>query len=162
MTCFYEKKAKKKFFFLRKKIQNGRLKKTTFFKIANSQNFFAKISQIGPWVSRIDWCEGHWWGSMYVVSRLSDISSKTAKKHKKGIFSLYQSLCRTASRPYTLSHINTLRINQSYSSKDQSVKFSRKNFENWRSVFLILPFWFFSQKKTFLLHSHENQSKFIW
>jgi hypothetical protein len=37
-----------------KKIQNGRLKKTEFFKIANSQNFFAKISQIGPWVSRID------------------------------------------------------------------------------------------------------------
>jgi hypothetical protein len=37
-----------------KKIQNGRLKKTEFFKIANSQKFFAKISQIGPWVSRID------------------------------------------------------------------------------------------------------------
>ena len=40
----------KKLFFLEKKIQNGRLKKTEFFKIANSQ----KISQIGPWVSRID------------------------------------------------------------------------------------------------------------
>ena len=48
LTCFHEEKAKKK------KIQNGRLKKTTFFKIANSQNFFAKISQIGSWVSRID------------------------------------------------------------------------------------------------------------
>ena len=33
--------------------------KWPFFKIANSQNFFAKISQIGPWISRIDWCEGH-------------------------------------------------------------------------------------------------------
>ena len=30
------------------------LKKTEFFKIANSQKFFAKISKIGPWISRID------------------------------------------------------------------------------------------------------------
>ena len=45
---------KKNFFFSKKKIQNGRLKKSSFFKIANSQNFFTKISQIGPWVSRID------------------------------------------------------------------------------------------------------------
>jgi len=42
------------FFFEKKKIQNGRLKKSAFFKIANSQKFFAKISQIRPWVSRID------------------------------------------------------------------------------------------------------------
>ena len=28
--------------------------KWPFFKIANSQKNFAKISQIGPWVSRID------------------------------------------------------------------------------------------------------------
>ena len=39
---------------LQKKIQNGRFKKTEIFKIANSQKNFAKISQIGPWVSRID------------------------------------------------------------------------------------------------------------
>ena len=44
----------KKIFFFEKKIQNGRLKKTEFFKIANSQKNFVKISQIGPWVSRID------------------------------------------------------------------------------------------------------------
>jgi hypothetical protein len=36
-----------------KKIQNGRLKKTEIFKIANSQSFFSEIYQIGPWVSRI-------------------------------------------------------------------------------------------------------------
>jgi hypothetical protein len=51
---FLWEKSKKNFFFLKYKIQNGRLKKIKFFKIANSQNFFAKISQIGPWVSRID------------------------------------------------------------------------------------------------------------
>ena len=44
----------KKIFFFEKKIQNGRLKKSSFFKIANSQNFFTKISQMGPWVSRIE------------------------------------------------------------------------------------------------------------
>ena len=33
-------------------------KKSSFFKIANSQNFFAKISQMGPWVSRIECVKG--------------------------------------------------------------------------------------------------------
>ena len=51
--------SKKKFFFLKKKIQNGRLKKSTFFKIANSERKILKISWIGPWVSRIEWCKGH-------------------------------------------------------------------------------------------------------
>ena len=31
-----------------------RLKKNEFFKIANSQKMFAKISEIGSWISRID------------------------------------------------------------------------------------------------------------
>ena len=52
--------------------QNGRLKKTEFFKIAISQNFFVKISQIGPCVSRIDWCEGHWCGSTYMALNPTD------------------------------------------------------------------------------------------
>ena len=34
--------------------KNGRIFKMAFFKIANSQNFFVKISQIRHWVSRID------------------------------------------------------------------------------------------------------------
>ena len=76
------------FFFLEKKNQVSGHKKNAFFKVANSQNNFAKLSQIGPWVSRIGWCKGHWWGSTYVAVRLSDISSKTAKKHKNSIFSL--------------------------------------------------------------------------
>ena len=89
LSWFSWKWSKKNIFFFEKKIQNGRLKKSSFFKIPNSQNFFVKISQIGPWVSRIAWCEGHWSGSTYMVVRLSDISSKTAKKHKKSIFSLF-------------------------------------------------------------------------
>ena len=106
--------SKKKFFFFEKKIQNGRLKKSSFFKIANSQNFFAKISEIGPWVSRIEWCEGHRCSSMYMAVRLSDKSSKTAKKCIFGTFWLFLSFCRTASRPHTLSYIDALRIIQSY------------------------------------------------
>ena len=35
---------------------------------------FVKISWIGPWISRIDWCKGHWCGLTYMVVRLSSIS----------------------------------------------------------------------------------------
>ena len=70
--------SKKINIFFEKKIQNGRLKKTEFFKIANSQIFFLKISWIGPWVNRIDWCKGHWFCSTNVAVRLADISSKMA------------------------------------------------------------------------------------
>ena len=85
-----------------------------FFKIANSQYFFVKLFWIGPWVSRIEWCEGHWSGSTYMAVRLFDICSKTGKIHKKCNFCLFWSICQTASRPYRLSKINALRIIQSY------------------------------------------------
>ena len=78
MTCFHGNEAKKKKK-IKKKIQNGRLKKTTCFKIANSQYFFLKILWIGSWVSRIDWCEGQRCSSRYMAVRLSDISPKTGK-----------------------------------------------------------------------------------
>ena len=97
-----------------KKIQNGRLKKTEFFNFVKSWANSAKISWIRPWVSRIEWCEGHWFCSTYMAVRLSDICSKTGKKHKKCIFCLFWSMCQTASRPYRLSKINALRIIQSY------------------------------------------------
>ena len=97
----------------KKKFKMADSKKSSFFKIANSQNFFAKISWIGPWVSRIDWCEGHWCDLTYVVVRLSDICSKTGKKYFC-VFRLFLSLCRTASWPYKLNQINALRIMQSY------------------------------------------------
>ena len=92
------------FFFL--KLQNE------FINSAKSQYFFSKISGIGPLVSRIDWCKGHWCSSTYVAVRL--ISSKTGKKCIFCVFRLFLSLCRTASRPYRLNHINVLHINQSY------------------------------------------------
>ena len=106
--------SKKKIFFFEKKIENVRFKKSSFFKIANSQNFFAKISQIRPWVSRIEWCKGHRCSSTYMAVRLCDKSSRTAKKYRKCIFWLFLSFCRTAPWPYTLSYINALHIIQSY------------------------------------------------
>jgi hypothetical protein len=41
-------KKQKQNFFLKKKIQNGRLKKSSFSSSANSQYFFSKISWMGP------------------------------------------------------------------------------------------------------------------
>ena len=52
LTDFHGMKQKQKQKFERKKIQNGRLKKTEFFKITNSEKIFVKISWIGPWISR--------------------------------------------------------------------------------------------------------------
>ena len=48
-----------------------------------------KFSWIGPWDSRINWCEGHWNGSTYMVVRLSNISSKTDKKCVFCVFRLF-------------------------------------------------------------------------
>ena len=58
--------------------------------------------------------------------RLSDISSKTGKKCLFCVFWPILSLCRIAAWPYRLSYKNALRINQFYSPKDQSIKFSQK------------------------------------
>ena len=43
----------------KKKIILKKIKKTEFFNIAKRWAISAKISRIGPWVSRIDWCKGH-------------------------------------------------------------------------------------------------------
>ena len=74
------------FFFFEKNIQNGRLKKSSFFKIANSRNFFAKISEIGPRVSRIEWCEGHWCSSTYVAVTKAQKQPKSTENAFFGCF----------------------------------------------------------------------------
>jgi hypothetical protein len=48
-----EMKQRYFFFFLKKNLK-WPTQKSEFFKIANSQIFFVKISWIGPWASRID------------------------------------------------------------------------------------------------------------
>ena len=153
------------FFFWKNEIQNGRLKKRSFFKIANSQYFFVKISWSGPWVSRIHWCEGHWYGSTYMAVRLSDISSKMAKKHKKCIFGLFLSLCRTPSRPFRLpmpfASMNS--TNPATAPWNFHKKILRiGDFEKWPFFESAILNFFFGNFFFFLLHSHENQPKFIW
>ena len=76
--CLFSLRWSKIFIFFEKKNKNWQIKK--HFPAPPILNIFMKISWIGPWVSRIDWCEGHWCGSTYMVMRLSDISSKTGKK----------------------------------------------------------------------------------
>ena len=105
----------------KKKIQNGRHKnskwppqKNLIFQLRQFSIFFMKFSWIGSWVSRIDWCEGHWFVSTFVAVRLSDISSKTGKKCIFGVFRVFLSLCQTASQPQKLRQTNALRINQFY------------------------------------------------
>ena len=97
-----------------KKIKMAGSKNLSFSTTPKNWAIVAKISKIGPWVSRVDWCEGHQCESTYMTVRLSDISSKKGWNHKKGSFSPFLSLRRTTWRPYRLSHIDALRINQSY------------------------------------------------
>ena len=68
------------------KIKMADSKKLSFSKSPILKNIFAKISQIGTWVSRIDWYKGHWCGSTYMAVRLSNISSKTALKSAFFVF----------------------------------------------------------------------------
>ena len=86
--------SKKKRFFLKKKSKKADSKKTSFCQTVNSQYFFAKLSGMGPWVSRIDWCEGHWFGSTFMAVRLSDIRTKTGKKWLFGVFSHFWAYVR--------------------------------------------------------------------
>ena len=62
-----------------------------------------------------------------------EMKQKFSKWLTQKCFRLFLSLWRTASQPYKLSHTNALCINQFYKPKDQSMKFSWKNIENWRS-----------------------------
>ena len=44
-------------------------------------NIFVEIFGIGPWVSRINWCDRHWYGSTCMVVKQSKIRSQIGKKH---------------------------------------------------------------------------------
>ena len=45
--------------------------KNLIFQLPQFSMFFMKISWIGPWVSRIDWCKGHQYDSTFMAIRLS-------------------------------------------------------------------------------------------
>ena len=162
MGCIFQwNEAKKKFKMADLKIQNGRLKKNSFSSSANSQYFFMKFSWIGPWVSRIDRCEGHWCDSTNMAMRLSDISSKTGKKMHFWCFRLFWGLCQTASQPYRLSHVMPFASINSTNPRTNLWNFHKKILRIGGVVkwpFFRRPFWFFffSKKNFFLLFSYEN------
>ena len=133
------------------KPKTKKLNKSHFQGFVNSQYFFMKISWIGPWVSRIDWYEGHWYGSTHMAVRLSDICSETGKKCIFCVFRLFLRLCRTASRPYR-SSISAIHINQFYYPRTNPRKFHEKILTiggagKWH--YFEWPFWFFSFQKFF-------------
>ena len=65
---------------MKQKIKMAILKKLSISMTTKSWAIFANISPIGPWVSRINWCQGHWFCSTYMVVRLSNVSSIYCKK----------------------------------------------------------------------------------
>ena len=121
--------------------------KLSFSTITKSWAIVAKISRIVAWINSTNWYEGHSFFTTYVVVRLSDVSSIFCKNHLKCIFSSKLSLHRTAWWPLRLSKMDALRINWSYSPKDQFMKFWWKLLSVWwwlkNSVFLSRPFWNF-------------------
>ena len=76
------------------------------------------------------------------------------------IFSPFLSLRQTAWQPYRLSHIAAFCINLSFSPKDQFLKFSRKNIENWQSwkMRFFFGFWLLGFPNNFF--TNENQLGF--
>ena len=64
-----------------KKYPKWSTQKNWVFHLHKFSIFFSKISGIGPWVSRINWCKRHWCGPTYMVVRLSE-AKKRAKNAK--------------------------------------------------------------------------------
>ena len=81
------------YFFLKKKKSKWPTQKKVIFQLCQFSIFFCE-----NFMDR-SWCKGHWWGSTYMVVRLSDIRFETAKKCLFCVFRPFFSLCRTASRP---------------------------------------------------------------
>ena len=127
-----------------------------------------KFPWIGPWFSRISWCEGHWFGSTNMVVRQSDISSKQPKNTKNSFF-----VCFWAYVGQPHDHISWAvpmpfaSIN-SANPRTNPWEFHEKilrigGAEKWAFFeaailnFLGRPFWIF-----FLPHLCEKSSSFIW
>ena len=64
-----------------------------------------KISEISPWVSKINWCRRHLCGSIYMVVRLSDIRSKTGKKIKMHFLCFFACFRPYVAQPDIDNHI---------------------------------------------------------
>ena len=120
----------------------------------------AKISWINPWVSRIDWWKGHWWGSTYMSVRLSDIrqQAKQAKYAFLGHFWTHVG--------QSYSHIGCAKPMPFASINSTNPRTNPWNFGGncsafgggWKTQFFwVGHFEFFLAKKIFfLLNSYQN------
>ena len=124
-----------------------------------------KFLWFGPWVSRIDWCEGHWNVSTYMVVRLSD---KQPKNTKNTFFVCFWAYVRQPhnhiswAKPMPFASINSTNPRSNpweYHEKilriggaGKWVFFWGGHFEFSKSAILIF----------FLLHLCEKSSPFIW
>ena len=133
MTDFHVDQVKKKNW--KRKIQNGRLKKTDFFKIASTQIYLVNFHGLTLRVSRIDWCKGHWCGSIYMVETVQ----RKLKNRQKMVFFVF------------------LGCSMKFSNVE--------DWWFWKTqFFLSRSFWklFFIFFSFLLLYPHENQSKLLW
>ena len=151
-------KQKKNFWW--KKFKMADFSKWPFFKIANSRNFYAKILQIGPWVTTIIRCKGHWCSSIYMVVRLSDIRQKQTKN---AFFVFLGCFCPYVRQPH--DHIGWATLMGFASINPTNPRTDLWNFREKISRigdFEKRPFWkighfeFFSSKKNFFFAS------FLW
>ena len=109
--CWDEGKKK---FFEKIKFKMADLKKGHFSKSPIVNIFLRKFyGAVLGLVELID-AKGIGMAQPICTMRLSDIRSKTGQKCIFCVFWPFLSLCRTASRPYRLSHTNALGINEFY------------------------------------------------
>ena len=132
-----------------------------FMEMKQKHYLFEKNNSKWP-VSRIDWCEGHWCGSTYMVERLSNVSSKTGKNAFfvfLGRFWAYWQLAIFESAILNLKKKKKKNLN----GRLKKLSFSKYYHILKNSVFLSRPFWFFFQKKYFFCFiSKKTSSPFIW
>ena len=144
----------KKFFFLNERSKMADSKKLK--KIANSQNLFVKISWIGSWVSRIDWCQGHWC-SCEAFQRKGKNSLKIQKMHFYPFFELISDRLMTiyVEQHHCPSHQFILLtqgpIHEIFTKKFWELAILKNGYFEDTRMFLInmLNFLFFSRTKKF-------------
>ena len=115
--------------------QNGQLKKPEIFKTANSQKMFPKISEVRPWVSRIDWWKDHCCGSTYFF------------EDRKTFWGLAS---------FTSLESNLSRLSQGFIKMTHQFFHWRQPYPCYLSSDPCLKFWFLHQKFCQFLPSNQH------
>ena len=127
-----------------------------------------KISWIGPWVSRIDWCEGHWCGSTFMDVRLSDISPKKQAKNAFFVFlGCFWAYVRQPHDPIGWATLMPFVSINSTNPKTNPWNFHEKILRvggagKWGFFESAILNFFFQEKNIFCFISMKTSSPFIW